>query len=118
MKSLNKLKRLIMEVTSIYIPINEMSKIGVFDQYTVIIESLDHNPPHFHVKLSNKTVTRLEIPKDYPQRTYDLVYLKNQTRLSSQVEKALILWMTQPDKNAPKYTNLESLQIEWNRLHS
>lgn len=119
MAGLNSLKRLITELTGLNIPINEMATMGYFNQYSVVIESEDHNPPHFHIKLNNKTVCRIQIPREYPIKTYDLVYLKNsKVHLSSKVEKELIDWLKQPEENFGKYTNLESLKYEWNVLHN
>lgn len=98
--------------------INEMSQVGIMGQYTIIIESNDHNPPHFHVKLNNKTVTRIQIPEEIPTKVYDLVYVSNNaTRLSSRVEKDLITWMDSPNKHTSKLNNLQSLQILWNQNH-
>ena len=96
-----------------------MATMGYFDQYKVVIESLDHNPPHVHIKIGNKTVTRIEIPHELPIRTYDLFYLKNATRLSSSMEKAYIEWLGEKGKHmrTNTNTNLEWLQLAWDLLH-
>jgi hypothetical protein len=116
--SLDKLKRRLNEF-GFNIPINEMAYVGTIDQYSLVIETNDHNPPHFHVKLNKtKTVCRIEIPRDYPLKTYDLVYFKNsKIRLSSRVEKELIEWLKDLEETHGKFTNLESLQFSWNLLH-
>jgi len=108
--------RLINELMGTNIPINEMATVGYLYQYSIVIESNDHNPPHFHVKLNNKTVCRIEIPRDYIGSTYDLAYLKNsRVRLSSRIERELIQWFN--NSYSKKITNLEMLQYQWNALH-
>ena len=116
MISLDKLKRIINEIMDWDISINEMAYLGNLDEYKIVIESNDHNPPHFHIKLNNRTITKIEIPKDYLKGNYCLRYLKSQNRLSSNLESRLKNWFEQPIIRKTM-TNLEYMQEVWNTLH-
>lgn len=116
---INKIKHHINELMNYdFFKINEMAHMGTVGQYTVVIESNDHNPPHFHLKINNKPITRIKIPLTLPTRTYDLVYVsKNATRLSSKVERDLIDWLKSPVDDIPTINNLKELQRQWNIIH-
>ena len=115
---INNIKQMLNEAFRLNIPINEMAYLGGFDQYQIVIETNDHNPPHFHVKVNKGTVCRIEIPENFIEKTYELRYMKNsKIRLSSRNEKLLMDWFKASSKPNPRDTNLNMLQVAWNMLH-